>query len=184
MSVSSMEFTSALQKLGAYQPRENAKSKEFLAKAPSVLAGLKGSKQDPESTSVAPCNTFCALLTGRTAWDVLEKLYLASLDEGNMEIANVCTPSSHFLPLCSSLHRLCQEALVAFSRQFPDSTRVDCLQGIMIEVRESPDMALQYYDALLKADSSNAVRVHCAVVHVANMLSAGTGRMEAESGRS
>ena len=50
MSLANMEFTASMQKLGAYQPRENAKSKEFLAKAPSVLASLSGSKQDPEST--------------------------------------------------------------------------------------------------------------------------------------
>ncbi|KAJ3559545.1 hypothetical protein NM688_g286 [Phlebia brevispora] len=113
-----MEFTSAMQKLGAYQPRPNEKSKRFLETAPKVLAGLSGSKKDPET------------------WDVLEKLYLASLDEGNMDIAN--------------------DALTAFTQQFPDSSRVDCLQGIMIEVKQSPDVALEYYDTLLKADSSNS----------------------------
>ena len=45
-----MEFTASLQKLAAYQPRPNQKSKEFLAKAPTVLAGLSGSPQDSEST--------------------------------------------------------------------------------------------------------------------------------------
>ena len=46
---SRIEFTAALQKLGSYQPHENEKSREFLATAPTVLAGLSGSRQDPES---------------------------------------------------------------------------------------------------------------------------------------
>lgn len=48
---------------------------------------------------------------------------------------------------------------MAFASKFPDSPRVDVLQGIMIEVKESPEVALQYYDALLSNDSSNAVCV-------------------------
>ena len=55
--------------------------------------------------------------------------------------------------------RCSQEALNAFAKKFPDSPRVDCLQGIMLEVRESPSTALEFYNVLLKADSTNAVRM-------------------------
>ena len=36
---------------------------------------------------------------------------------------------------------------------------MDCLTGIVMEVKESPDIALNFYNALLDADSSNAVSV-------------------------
>ncbi|KAG7096427.1 hypothetical protein E1B28_003864 [Marasmius oreades] len=73
---------------------------------------------------------------GDDAWAFLEQVFLAAIDVGNIEIADEC------------LHKL--------SDKFPGSTRVDVLAGIRIEASESPEIALKFYDDILKDDSANA----------------------------
>ena len=88
----------------------------------------------------------------------MEKLYLAALDQGQMDIATVRETSPNRTYHGANGLRVChQEALAAFASKFPDSPRVDVLQGIMIEVKETADIAVQYYNTLLENDSSNAV---------------------------
>ncbi|KAI8989166.1 TPR-like protein [Trametes punicea] len=67
-----MEVTFALQRLAAYQPRQNKKSKDTLDAGLALLeSGLYATK-------------------GEAGWDALEKLALAALDEGNTEVADQC----------------------------------------------------------------------------------------------
>ena len=42
--------------------------------------------------------------------------------------------------------------------RFPGSPRVDTLVGIRIEVTETPDKAIAYYDKLLEVDATHIVR--------------------------
>ncbi|KIP10822.1 hypothetical protein PHLGIDRAFT_64887 [Phlebiopsis gigantea 11061_1 CR5-6] len=114
-----MEFTAALQKLGAYQPRSSPKSKEILRASLPLL----------QSGSIARRK-------GEAGWDGVETLMLAALDEGDVKTASDCLEVLH--------------------TKFQDSPRVDVLTGILMEVKESPKVALQYYQALLQEDSSNA----------------------------
>ncbi|KAI0772768.1 TPR-like protein [Trametes elegans] len=113
-----MEVTYALQKLAAYKPRQNPKSKEMLEAGLALFErGGYASKDE-------------------AGWDTIEKLALAALDHGNIEVADKC--------------------IKILSDKFPGSPRVDCLTGIRMEVTESPEVALQYYDALLDEDPSRA----------------------------
>ncbi|KII91761.1 hypothetical protein PLICRDRAFT_136209 [Plicaturopsis crispa FD-325 SS-3] len=73
---------------------------------------------------------------GDDGWAFLEQLALASIDIGRIDIADRCL-----------------ELLV---EKFPGSPRVECLTGIRMEASESPEVALQYYEGLLEADSANA----------------------------
>ncbi|EKM57094.1 uncharacterized protein PHACADRAFT_254650 [Phanerochaete carnosa HHB-10118-sp] len=113
-----MEFTAALQKLGAYQPRSSIKSKETLKLS---LVQLRSGTFPPK---------------GETGWEAAERLFLAALDEGDTTTAQQCL-----------------EILVS---KFSESPRVDCLTGILMEVKESPDDALAFYNTLLATDTSNA----------------------------
>ncbi|KAI0792658.1 TPR-like protein [Abortiporus biennis] len=113
-----MELNSSLQKLGAYQPRKSGKSAETL------------------DHGIALLRTKAYLRQGSEGWEELEKVTLAALDQGNIEVADQC--------------------LQIISDKFPDSPRVDCLTGIRLEVTESPEVALKFYDELLEAEPSKA----------------------------
>ncbi|KAL7284623.1 hypothetical protein ACG7TL_001919 [Trametes sanguinea] len=68
-----MEVTFALQKLAAYKPRQNRKSREIFDSGVVLLErGAYAAK-------------------GEAGWDELEKLALAALDQGNTEVADVRT---------------------------------------------------------------------------------------------
>ncbi|KAF9259910.1 TPR-like protein [Marasmius fiardii PR-910] len=81
-------------------------------------------------------NGRAAAKLGDDVWAFLEQVFLAAIDVGNLELADEC------------LHKL--------SDKFPGSTRVDVLAGIRIEASESPEVALKFYDEILKEDSANA----------------------------
>ncbi|RDX52550.1 TPR-like protein [Lentinus brumalis] len=113
-----MEFTFSLQKLAAYQPRQTQKSKATYETGLALLeSGGYASK-------------------GEEGWDTIEKLTLAALDQGNLEVADKC--------------------IQLLADKFPDSPRVDVLTGIRLEASEPPETVLRYYDDLLEADSTNA----------------------------
>ncbi|KAL0579429.1 Inositol phosphatase SIW14 [Marasmius crinis-equi] len=73
---------------------------------------------------------------GDEVWAFLEQVFLAAIDAGRLDVAD------------ESLHKL--------SEKFPGSTRVDILAGIRIEASESSEVALKFYDDILKEDPSNA----------------------------
>jgi len=76
---------------------------------------------------------------GDELWAFLEQLALAAIDVGDLALADSC--------------------LTSLIDKFPDSPRVDILQGIRLEAAslpERPDRAMQYYDELLAEDESNA----------------------------
>jgi hypothetical protein len=52
-----------------------------------------------------------------------------------------------------------QTCIGLLNSKFPDSPRVDCLKGIKVEVTEGSATALKFYETLLEADPSNAVRI-------------------------
>ncbi|KAM5545952.1 hypothetical protein V8D89_000078 [Ganoderma adspersum] len=112
-----MEYTYSLQKLAAYQPRKTKKSKETFDAGLTLLnrGGFSGK--------------------GEEVWDGIEKLALAAIDEGNLEVADRCV-----------------KLLV---NKFRGSPRVDCLEGIRMEATADPELVLVFYDQLLDADSSN-----------------------------
>ncbi|KAI0074918.1 TPR-like protein [Panus rudis PR-1116 ss-1] len=112
-----MELASSLQQLGGYLPRKSQKSQDVIDRTLPLLKSGAYAKQGDE------------------AWETLEKLTLAALDQGNIEVADEC--------------------LKLIADRFPDSPRVDCLTGIRMEATESLDTCLEYYDELLRADSSN-----------------------------
>jgi hypothetical protein len=47
------------------------------------------------------------------------------------------------------------------SAKFPESPRVDVLNGIRIEATDSLDGAAIYYKSILEVDSTNVVRRNC-----------------------
>ncbi|PSR75669.1 hypothetical protein PHLCEN_2v8960 [Hermanssonia centrifuga] len=118
-----MEFTSALQKLGGYQPRKSQKSQEVLQKGTSLLASQSFASKGDDGKHPS-------------LWESFEKLLLAAMDQGDMDVADEC--------------------LKVLVEKFPDSPRIDCLTGIVLETKETPETALSFYDALLKDDPSNA----------------------------
>ncbi|KAI0275710.1 hypothetical protein BGY98DRAFT_40716 [Russula aff. rugulosa BPL654] len=73
---------------------------------------------------------------GDDSWQFLETLALAAIDVGRIDVAEGC------------LDRLTAE--------FPGSPRVQCLEGILKETKESPEAALRFYERLLEEDPSNA----------------------------
>ncbi|GBE83403.1 TPR-like protein [Sparassis latifolia] len=73
---------------------------------------------------------------GEAGWDALERLTLAAFDQTELKVADQC--------------------LQRISNKFPQSPRVDLLQGIRMEVTEPPEVALKYYDELLQEDSTRA----------------------------
>ena len=105
-------------------------------------------------------------------------MFLAALDEGDIKAASVRyrPPSSE--PPREYIMQDCLEILVS---KFPNSPRVDVLTGILMEVRESLDVALSYYQALLQEDSSNAVRGFkyddsiTRLIHIGGMAAEGWG---------
>ncbi|KAH9947749.1 TPR-like protein [Amylocystis lapponica] len=113
-----MDLTNSLQKLAAYRPQRTPKSKETLEKGIVILQNNGYAKQGDEG------------------WESVEKLALAALDEGNVEVADRC--------------------LQLLADKFPGSSRVDVLTGIRMEATESPETALKFYDELLEADPSRA----------------------------
>ncbi|KAH9854622.1 TPR-like protein [Lenzites betulinus] len=113
-----MEVTFALQRLAGYKPRTTQKSKDTLDTGVALLEhGAYASK-------------------GEAGWDAVEKLALAALDQGNIEVADKC--------------------LRIISDKFPDSPRTHVLTGIRLEATESPEAVLRFYDELLEEDSSNS----------------------------
>ena len=50
-----------------------------------------------------------------------------------------------------------QGCLDRLTAEFPGSPRVQCLEGILKETKESPEAALRFYERLLEEDPSNAV---------------------------
>lgn len=113
-----MDLTNSLQKLAGYRPRKTQKSKETYDKGLILLKNGGYSRQGDEG------------------WETLEKLALAALDQGDVEVADQC--------------------LQLIVNKFPNSPRVDVLQGIRMEASEPPEVALKFYDELLESDSSNA----------------------------
>lgn len=76
---------------------------------------------------------------GDEQWSFLEKLILAAIDIGDLALADNC--------------------LNSLVEKFPDSPRVDILQGIRLEATalpDKPERAFHYYDELLLEDESNA----------------------------
>ncbi|KAI0701829.1 TPR-like protein [Cytidiella melzeri] len=113
-----------------------------MAEVTSILQSLGGfqARRNPKSQHLV--KSAPKLLSGgykhqgNEGWDAVEKTLLAAVDEGEYKIAEQCL-----------------EILVD---KFPASPRVDCLSGIIIESKESPTIALAYYDEMLKSDPSNA----------------------------
>ncbi|KAH9077702.1 TPR-like protein [Lactarius deliciosus] len=72
---------------------------------------------------------------GDDSWQFLESLALAAVDVGRVDVAEAC--------------------LKHLSAKFPESPRVQCLEGILKEATEDPEVALAFYQSLLEADPSS-----------------------------
>ncbi|KAF9530621.1 tetratricopeptide repeat domain 35 [Crepidotus variabilis] len=72
---------------------------------------------------------------GDEEWSFYEQLILSALDIGRIDVADQC--------------------LTKLSVKFPESPRVDVLNGIRMEATESPEKVLAYYDHLMKIDPAN-----------------------------
>jgi tetratricopeptide (TPR) repeat protein len=72
---------------------------------------------------------------GEDSWQFLESLALAAVDVGRIDVAEAC--------------------LKHLSTKFPDSPRVQCLEGILKEATEGAEAALVFYQKLLEADPSS-----------------------------
>ncbi|KAH9034980.1 TPR-like protein [Lactarius pseudohatsudake] len=72
---------------------------------------------------------------GDDSWQFLESLALAAVDVGRVDVAEAC--------------------LKHLSAKFPESPRVQCLEGILKEATEDPEVALAFYQKLLEADPSS-----------------------------
>ncbi|KAH8990742.1 TPR-like protein [Lactarius akahatsu] len=72
---------------------------------------------------------------GDDSWQFLESLALAAVDVGRVDVAEAC--------------------LKHLSAKFPESPRVQCLEGILKEATEDPEVALAFYQRLLEADPSS-----------------------------
>ncbi|PWN48966.1 TPR-like protein [Violaceomyces palustris] len=74
---------------------------------------------------------------GDELWSFLEQVGMAAMDLGKWELAELCT---------SRLHS-----------RFPDSARVACLQGMLMEAHGEPSKALEYYESELAKDETSIV---------------------------
>ncbi|KAI9438272.1 TPR-like protein [Lactarius indigo] len=72
---------------------------------------------------------------GDDSWQFLESLALAAVDVGRIDVARAC--------------------LKHLSAKFPESPRVQCLEGILKEATEDPEAALVFYQKLLETDPSS-----------------------------
>jgi len=72
---------------------------------------------------------------GDDSWQFLESLALAAVDVGRIDVTEAC--------------------LKHLSTKFPESPRVQCLEGILKEATEGPEAALVFYQRLLEADPSS-----------------------------
>ncbi|KAH9064579.1 TPR-like protein [Lactarius vividus] len=72
---------------------------------------------------------------GDDSWQFLESLALAAVDVGRIDVAEAC--------------------LNHLSAKFPESPRVQCLEGILKEATEDPEVALVFYQKLLEVDPSS-----------------------------
>ncbi|KAH7101689.1 TPR-like protein [Auriculariales sp. MPI-PUGE-AT-0066] len=73
---------------------------------------------------------------GDAQWSVLEQVALAALDVGQIKLAMQC--------------------ITILEERFPDSPRTNALQGVALEAQGRHAYALEWYDAMLKVDESNA----------------------------
>ncbi|KAI0299385.1 TPR-like protein [Multifurca ochricompacta] len=73
---------------------------------------------------------------GDDSWEFLESLALAAVDVGRIDVAEAC--------------------LKHLSTKFPESPRVQCLEGILKEATDGAETALSFYQKLLEAEPSNA----------------------------
>ncbi|KZT63519.1 TPR-like protein [Daedalea quercina L-15889] len=113
-----MDLTNSLQKLASYRQQRTQTSKDVLQRGLPLLKNRAYAKQGDEG------------------WDNLEKLFLAALDQGDIEVADQC--------------------LQLILDKFPGSPRADVLQGLRMEATEPLDVALKFYSELLEADETNA----------------------------
>jgi tetratricopeptide (TPR) repeat protein len=74
---------------------------------------------------------------GNEVWPVYEQVCVAACDCGQIKLAEDC------------LH--------ALKHQFPSSTRISWLHGLIAEAANDYDGALQIYDSLLKKDETNSL---------------------------
>ncbi|KAH9996348.1 TPR-like protein [Russula vinacea] len=73
---------------------------------------------------------------GDDSWQFLDSLALSAIDVGRIDIAEGC--------------------LGHLTAEFPGSSRVQCLEGILKEARDGSEPALRFYQQVLEADPSNA----------------------------
>ncbi|OCH94632.1 TPR-like protein [Obba rivulosa] len=113
-----MDLSSSLQRLSAHRPQPPRKAQETLDSGLPLLDSGKYARMGDEG------------------WEAVEKLALAALDVGKIDVADRC--------------------LRALADKFPGSPRVECLTGMRMEATESPETCLKYYDDLLESDPANA----------------------------
>ncbi|KZS90519.1 TPR-like protein [Sistotremastrum niveocremeum HHB9708] len=121
-----MDLTSALQRLASYRAKQSRASADIVKDGELVLRKAGLTKLGDEE------------------WAFLEQLALAALDTGKLDVADDITDGYAI--------QACLERLAA---KFPESPRVDVLQGIRMEATESSETVIRYYNTLLEADESN-----------------------------
>lgn len=105
-----MDFTNSLQKLASYRQRRTQSSKELLERGIPLLRSGTYTRQgdEGEQKEVARTATYHTDLCATSGWDNLEKLFLAALDQGDIETADVgpLVPSemAHCLILRSNVY--------------------------------------------------------------------------------
>ncbi|KAH9968059.1 TPR-like protein [Russula dissimulans] len=102
--------------------------------AKHTTANTRASRQIFESGVVVLRNNVQHRL-GNDVWKFYESLALASIDIGRIDVAEEC--------------------LIHLSAKFPESPRVQCLEGILKEKNGTPEAALLFYQQLLDADATN-----------------------------
>ncbi|KAI0046782.1 TPR-like protein [Auriscalpium vulgare] len=129
-----MDLPAALQRLANYRLRNSRASRDIFESGVLVLRKNALSKLGDD-------RTFAHTLARRNVhrvsigWVFLEQLALASIDIGRLEVAETCYGE--------------------LTTKFPGSPRVECLKGILIEVKGTDEDALAFYEKLLAADESN-----------------------------
>ncbi len=68
-------------------------------------------------------------------WNLREQIAVAAVDEGEFSLAS--------------------EHIAALQKQFPDSIRVNRIQGMLLEAKGQYAEAIELYDSLLKKDLAN-----------------------------